>query len=382
MRSVVIFIAKWALAGLVFALALVWMRPDLRSASPSPAAVQVPQQSLPVIAAPTPAHAAPTALDSFADAVAKARDAVVNIYTKRIVAQRVRPPELDRYFGDRWPAVQQRVQGSLGSGVIIDGQGHVVTNYHLIEKAEQINLQLADGRIADATVVGIDPDTDLAVLRIKIEKLPVMTLGRSEKLRVGDVVLAIGNPYGLQQTVTHGIVSATGRDMGFANFESFIQTDAAINLGSSGGALVNAQGELVGINTAVLAQNTEGIGFAIPVDLMRGVVEQIIKYGHVRRGWLGVTPQPVSSQRAAELGIANNLGVELMGIDPDSPAERAGLKVGDVILTINGVAVHDSREATSRVASHAPGQQVHLQARRGHETLELKVKVGERPESN
>jgi len=268
----------------------------------------------------------------------------------------------------------------LGSGVLWDAQGHVVTNNHVIDNARKINLQLADGRIADAQVVGKDPESDLAVLRVKLDKLPVMSLGRSDKLRVGDVALAIGNPYGLQQSVTHGIVSYIGREMGLSIFESYIQTDAAINPGSSGGALINAEGELIGINTAILGQNAgaEGIGFAIPVDMVRGIVEQILKYGHVRRGWLGVNSLGVSPERARELGIGDNVGAELIEVYADSPAARAGLKVGDVILALNGVTMHDQREAMSHVAALAPGRLLRVQGRRGKEVIDVRVKVEER----
>ncbi len=398
-RSALVFIAKWAIAGLAFALVLMWIRPDIRN---SRTTLAMPVSS-PVIAAPNPPQ--PTAAEtatpvaavlstqpsSFADAVSRSAPAVVNIYTTKIVARRTRPPELDRFYRDSWPAVQRRVEATLGSGVILDTQGHVVTNRHVIADATEIKLQLEDGRIAEGIVVGVDNDTDLAVLKMKFDKpstapIPQMTLGRSDKLRVGDVVLAIGSPYGLSQTVTHGIVSATGRDqLNLSNLESYIQTDAAINLGNSGGALVNTAGELIGINTAVLGKQSdgiEGISFAIPVNLVRGVAEQIIKHGHVRRGWLGVTPRVLSPERATQLGLANGIGVEIGDVDPASPAARAGLQAGDVLIALNGVPVHNEREAMNRVAALAPGKQLRVQARRGSETIDVRVVVEERTLAN
>jgi serine protease DegS len=270
----------------------------------------------------------------------------------------------------------------LGSGVIIDARGHVITNHHVIAQAQEIRLQLADGRIAPATVVGDDPDTDLALLQINLSPLPTMPMGRSDRLRVGDVVLAIGNPYGLSQTVTHGIISATGRDqLGPTPFQSFIQTDAAINVGNSGGALVNAQGELIGINTSVLAQGNggEGIGFAIPVNMVRGVVEQLLKHGHVRRGWLGVTSQPIAPERAASLGLANTDGAEITDVDANSPAARAGLQSGDVITALNGQPVRDVRDALNRVAGLEPGSQLRIQGRGNRGVLDVRVTIAERP---
>jgi serine protease DegS len=386
LHSALLFIAKWAIAGLAFALVLVWIRPDLRqpSTAPTPHA-QATQAAAPAAAAPLATAPMPIK-PSYADAVSRSAPSVVNIYTERVVARRTRPAELDRFYGDRSPSVQQRAEGSLGSGVIVDTRGHIVTNHHLIANATDIKVHLADGRIADqVTVVGVDPETDLAVLRVKLDKLPAMSLGRSDKLRVGDVVLAIGNPYGLSQTVTQGIVSATGRDqLGLSEvaiFESYIQTDAAINLGNSGGALINSDGDLIGINTAVLGQNIgiEGISFAIPVNLVRGVLEQILKFGRVRRGWLGVNSQRVAPQRGQSLGLPENVGVELLEVDAGSPAAKAGLQTGDVLTALNGAPVHTEREARNRVAALAPGRQLRIEARRGAEKIDVRVKVEERP---
>ncbi len=389
--SMSIFTLKCAVAGLAFAAVLLWMRPDLRTASAPVEVAATPSQPEPVIEI-EPVVNTPTttqAAVSYADAVARAAPAVVNIYTARVVTERIRPQAsraVDRLLGGQPPEVRQRVEGSLGSGVIVDARGYVVTNHHVIAVAQEIRLQLADGRIATATVVGEDPDTDLALLQIKLNEpvmaLPVMPMGRSDRLRVGDVALAIGNPYGLSQTVTHGIVSATGRDqLGLTQFESFIQTDAAINVGNSGGALINAQGELIGINTAVLGQGTgsEGIGFAIPVNMVRGVVEQLLKYGHVRRGWLGVTSQAVSPQRATALGLSTTQGAELTEIDANSPAARAGLQPGDVITALNGQKVNDVREALNRVARLKPGSQLRIQGQGNRGVFDVRVTIEERP---
>ena len=243
---------------------------------------------------------------SYSAAVRLAAPAVVNIYVARVVAERVPYNFLQDPFGEFWPRYRRRVEQSLGSGVIVDPSGQIVTNHHVVADADQIQVQLADGRVAEAKVVGRDPDTDLALLRIDLPDLPSIRLGRSDALAVGDIVLAIGNPIGLSQTVTQGIVSATGRaQLGLATYENFIQTDAPINVGNSGGALINNRGELVGINTAVIAKTlgVEGIGFAIPVNLVRGVINEINTRGRVVRGWIGIATDTVDEARAKSLGL-------------------------------------------------------------------------------
>jgi serine protease DegS len=267
--------------------------------------------------------------------------------------------------------------------VIVNVDGTIVTNQHVIAGADSIRVQLSDGRIADATIVGQDPDTDIAILHLAIDKLPVMPLGRSDTLRVGDIVLAVGNPYGIGQTVTQGIVSATGRgQLGLATFENFIQTDAAINLGNSGGALIDAHGDLVGINTAVLNRangGPEGIGFAIPVNLVRGVMEQILKIGHVVRGWLGFVPEDLSDEQAAQLGIAAGGGVTVVNILVKSPAFEAGVRPGDLITGLAGEPVQSAQDLVSRVAALPPGALVELEGRHGGQPYHVKLKVLERP---
>lgn len=279
------------------------------------------------------------------------------------------------------PHYRQRVERSLGSGVIVDPVGHIVTNHHVIAGADAIRVQLADGRGAQARVVGRDPDTDLAVLQIDLKNLPVMPLGRSDQLRVGDVVLAIGNPIGLSQTVTLGIVSATGRgQLGVATFENFIQTDAPINFGNSGGALVTAQGELIGINTAVLAKNlgVEGIGFAIPVNLVRGVMRAILEQGRVIRGWIGVMAEDVTADQAAPLGLSRG-GVVISNLYVGSPAAQAGLEPGDLLISLDGLAVERAQDAMAHVAAKQPGTKVEIIGERQRGRFKVTVAVIARP---
>ena len=375
-RVLVSFLIRAAVVGLAAAFLVVWWKPALLGKSGTAA----PAQSVPAAA---PAAPPAVIMQSFADSVARAAPAVVNIYTARVITERTQAPALNQLFGDFWPSYRQRIERSLGSGVIVDAHGTIVTNQHVIGGADSIRVQLADGRIADASIVGQDPDTDLAVLHLTMDKLPVMPMGRSDTLRVGDIVLAIGNPYGLSQTVTQGIVSATGRgQLGLATFENFIQTDAAINLGNSGGALIDAHGDLVGINTAVLNRaygGPEGISFAIPVNLVRGVMEQILKQGHVVRGWLGFVPQDLSDEQAAQLQIAAGGGVTVINILVKSPAFEAGVRPGDLITGLQGEPVQSSQDLVSRVAALPPGSVVELEGRHGREPYKLKLKVLERP---
>src|SRR6188508_494852 len=335
------WISPWIALGLAAALAFVLLRPAPEAVATAPA----PPLPVPGPApepSDAPAHA--TEFVSYADAVDATAPAVVNIYTeRRVVVPDVAglPPQFAQLFGDVWPDYRERVERSLGSGIIWDVQGHVVTNFHVIAQAQQIKVQLKNGKSGTATLVGADPDTDLAVLKISLGTLPIMPLGRSDKLRVGEPVLAIGNPLGLGQTVTQGIVSATGRgQLGVSTFENFIQTDAAINFGNSGGALINANGELVGINTAVLAKNlgVEGIGFAIPVNLVRGVMSEILKKGRVVRGWIGIVPADIDQIEARRFNLAQP-GVVVAKLYVGSPAAAVGMEPRDIILTVNGVKV-------------------------------------------
>jgi serine peptidase DegS len=365
------FIAGSVIGGLALAFLIVAARPDLIRGSSGVAGPAPPTPP-----APPPA----TSQVSYASAVQRGAPAVVNVYAARLVTERV-APSLGELFGDYMPRYRQRIERSLGSGVIVDESGHIVTNHHVIANADSIRVQLADGRVADATIVGRDPDTDLAVLKIDLMPLPVATFGRSDQLHVGDVVLAIGNPVGLSQTVTHGIVSAVSRQqLGIAPLEDFIQTDAPINFGNSGGALVDATGALVGINTAIVAKNigVEGIGFAIPVNMVRGVLDEIVAHGRVIRGWIGIVPEDLSDEQAQQLGFAQ-AGVVIGNLYVGSPAQQAGLLPGDLITAIDGTTPHGAQDALGRIASHKPGTTVVLRGLRGGRAFEVHAQVGERP---
>jgi len=371
--------SPWAALGLAAALVAVTLRPELLGAARDPLPVPAPATA-PAATEPT-ADTAPVAeqaavaapvqqLPDYADAVERSAPAVVNVYTERVVrvpSVRNLPAELAPFFGEMWGSYRERVERSLGSGVVYDGTGHIVTNHHVVEGATQISVQLRDGRVAPARLVGSDRDTDLAVLSVGLERLPRIALGRSDRLRVGEPVLAIGNPLGLGQTVTQGIVSATGRGrLGVATFENFIQTDAAINFGNSGGALINARGELVGINTAVFSRNVgiEGIGFAIPVDLVRGVVDAIVRDGRVVRGWIGIRPRSLSSEESRQFGYPEG-AVVVTAIYRGTPAAAEGMQPGDVITEVDGEAVHGAEDLLTRIAARAPGQVARLTVHRG-----------------
>jgi serine protease DegS len=326
------------------------------------------------------------AAESYAAAVRRAAPAVVNISTARLVTEQITPSALAQLFGDLRPLYRRRVERALGSGVIVDASGHIITNNHVIANADTIMVTLADGRVTRAVVVGRDPDTDLALLSIKLKQLPVMPFGRSDQLQVGDGVLAIGNPLGLSQTVTHGIVSATGRSqLGVATFEDFIQTDAAINAGNSGGALINTLGDLIGINTAVLGKNNggdisvEGISFAIPVNLARGVMDEILDHGRVIRGWTGIVPEDVGDEQAQQLGLSR-AGVVITNLYRSSPAVDAGLRIGDIVTKVDGKAVHSAQEALAQIAAKKPGSHVQLHLLRGQNELDATLAVTERPQ--
>ena len=322
---------------------------------------------------------------SYAQAVQRASPAVVNIYTSKQVVARPSPlldsPLLRRFFGNL-NKPQQRTQTSLGSGVIMSTQGYVLTNYHVIENADEIEVLLADGNTVSANVLGADPETDLAVLTIEVENLPTAIISDSSKLQVGDVVLAIGNPFGFGQTVTQGIISATGRDrLGINTFENFIQTDAAINPGNSGGALINAYGELVGINTAIFSKSggSQGIGFAIPIGLASDVMAQIIEHGRVIRGWLGLELQNLSPQLAESFGLKERTGVLVAGVVRKSPAYKAGIRPGDIILLFNDSLIRDAKTIQNEIASSRPGLEITISGLRRGKNFKLDAKIDQRP---
>lgn len=335
----------------------------------------------------TPGSVAPPAVmpaESFHDAVGRAMPSVVNVFTSKQVRARRNPllndPLFRRFFGEFGDDVQRAE--SLGSGVIVSPAGYVLTNNHVVEAADEIEVALNDGRKLLAKVVGSDPETDLAVLRVQGEQLPAISFGQSERLRVGDVVLAIGNPFGVGQTVTSGIVSALGRSgLQINTFENFIQTDAAINPGNSGGALVDTRGDLVGINTAIYSRTggSLGIGFAIPVSTAKMVLDQIVKSGTVTRGWIGVEVQEITPEVAESFRLGDARGTIVAGVLRGGPADRAGIKPGDLLTAINGTPVSDPQAMLNLVAALAPGSSAKMRVQREAKTLELVVTVGKRP---
>ncbi|MGF6555727.1 serine protease DegS [Pseudomonas sp. S30_BP2TU TE3576] len=322
---------------------------------------------------------------SYADAVTTAAPSVVNLYTTKVINKPSHPlfedPQFRRFFGDNSPK-QKRMESSLGSGVIMSPEGYILTNNHVTSGADQIVVALKDGRETLARVIGSDPETDLAVLKIDLKSLPSITVGRSDNLRIGDVALAIGNPFGVGQTVTMGIISATGRNqLGLNNYEDFIQTDAAINPGNSGGALVDANGNLTGINTAIFSKSggSQGIGFAIPVKLAMEVMKSIIEHGQVIRGWLGIEVQPLTQELAESFGLSGRPGIVVAGIFRDGPAQKAGLQLGDVILSIDGEPAGDGRRSMNQVARIKPTDKVTIQVMRNGNELKLTAEIGLRP---
>lgn len=331
-----------------------------------------------------PAPAGSTSPGSLSGAARKASPAVVSINTSKISRQpRSSDPWYQFFFGDRGAAPQQ--QSGLGSGVIVSTTGYILTNNHVVESADEIEVTLHDGRMTQAQVIGTDPDTDLAVLKIDADQLPTIVLGNSDALQVGDQVLAIGNPFGVGQTVTGGIVSALGRNqLGINTFENFIQTDAAINPGNSGGALVDVSGNLLGINTAIYSRSggSMGIGFAIPVSTARQVLDSIIKDGRVTRGWIGVEPNELSAELAETFGIQPVPGVIITGVLQNGPAAQAGIRPGDVIVQVGGQAVHSVPELLSRVSGLTPGQAAPFSLLRQGKTLQAEVTPGVRPKAH
>ena len=353
------------------------LRPDLlQRLSGRVASVIVTQETL------TPVTGA--RVGSYADAARKAMPAVVNIYTSKDVKARnplAEDPVFKRFFPDLDRGSTQR-QTSLGSGVIVSSEGFVLTNHHVIQGADDIQIVLSDGRRVAARVRGTDPESDLAVLKMDAQDLPAMTFAATDSLQVGDVVLAIGNPFGLGNTVTMGIVSALGRNyLGVNRFEDFIQTDAAINPGNSGGALIDTAGNLIGINSTIYSQSggSLGIGFSIPVSLARTVFEQIVRDGEVTRGWLGVVPQALTPEIAKALALNRLDGVVIGDVQRGGPAERAGMLVRDVVLEIGGKTTRSVPQLLARIAELPPGSSAKVHLLREGADVEINVLVGKRP---
>ena len=320
---------------------------------------------------------------SYNRAVTLTAPSVVNVYANKILKQQPHPllqdPIFRRFFGDQ-ERNQQR-NSNLGSGVIMNGEGYIVTNAHVVKGADEILVTLADGRQAPADIIGVDQETDLAVIRLTLDKLPVISLGDSSSLTVGDVVLAIGNPYNFGQTVTQGIVSATGRtSLGITTFEDFIQTDADINPGNSGGALVTATGQLIGINTAIITNTggSQGIGLAIPINLVVDVMQALVENGRVVRGWLGIEAQVVPQDIVDAAGMSNS-GILVAGILQNGPADLAGIMPGDILTSINGEPLFNPQHAIGMIAGFPPGTQIEISVLRGWEEMLVKTRVSQRP---
>ena len=328
-----------------------------------------------------------TAPFSYADAVSLSAPSVVTIYTTKTVTDKTHPllddPVFGQFFGDQLQRRQHtHSETNLGSGVIIGAEGFILTNQHVIDGADEILISLADGRGSQALLIGEDKETDIAILQVPITGLAGIHIADMPTTRVGDVVLAIGNPLNVGQTVTMGIVSATGRDrIGLNTFENFIQTDAAINPGNSGGALINARGELIGINTAIFSQTggAQGIGFAIPISLALDIMQQIIEFGEVTRGWLGVEGTEISARAALATGDPGIKGALIVGVFIDSPADKAGVRAGDIVVAVDGNPVTGIRDLLDKITLHKPGEQVKITIYRGPDEMTLDMKVTQRP---
>ncbi|AVV33556.1 transcriptional regulator [Halomonas sp. SF2003] len=323
---------------------------------------------------------------SYQAAVDAAAPAVVNIYSSREIKDDSKHPLMSDPFFNQFYGEDalrsQRMLSSLGSGVILSSDGYILTNNHVIQGADQIQVALRDGRETFAKVVGVDPESDLAALKIDLDNLPTVAIADSTQVHVGDVSLAIGNPFGVGQTVTMGIISATGRNhLGLNAYEDFIQTDAAINPGNSGGALINTDGSLVGINTAIYSRSggSQGIGFAIPANLARDILESLVDHGRVIRGWLGLEVQELTPSLAHSFGLSAPQGVVVAAVLRDGPAARAGLRPGDILTAIGGKRLLDARLAMADIAAVKPGNALELRLLRDGKTLDIDVKVGERP---
>ena len=362
--------------GVLFIIAL--FKPDLLG-------WQRQQPGLTIQQAPQPAANAVSVSESFAPAAQKVIPSVVNVFTQQKVRTPAHPalrdPIFRYFFGDRLDERPREVS-NLGSGVIVSPNGYILTNHHVVEAADEIQVALANGQTLPARVVGADPETDLAVLKIDAGDLPAITFAQIDSLKVGDWVLAVGNPFGVGQTVTAGIVSALGRThLGINTFENFIQTDAAINPGNSGGALVDAAGHLVGVNSAIYSRTggSQGIGFAIPVSIARQIMEQIIKSGSVTRGWVGIEVQDITPELAESFNLKNVDGALIAGVLKGGPADAGGIRPGDILLAVNGNKVSNSASLLNLIAALKPAEAARLTVARKQQVLDLKIQVGRRP---
>jgi serine protease DegQ len=386
MRKLWLIFAQTVTVGLALYFVVLTLRPEATSALPETAAVEVPAKAVPSAAdAPRP-----ETNNSFRAAAKRALPSVVHIFTSQKVRARRHPladdPFFRHFFGDEQD-IEPPDKSGLGSGVIVSTDGYVLTNYHVIEDADQIEIALDNGRTYNAQTVGGDPETDLAVLRLLpgedgTRVFPAIALGRMDEVGVGDIALAIGNPFGVGQTVTMGIVSALGRShLGINTFENFIQTDAAINPGNSGGALVDVRGRLIGINTAIYSRSggSLGIGFAIPISTTRSVMDQIIHHGSVTRGWIGVEVQEITEEIAESFGLPDTDGALIAGVQRGSPADKGGIRPGDVLLTVAGKPVKDPQAMLNLIAALEPGETVAFTFRRQARPVHLPIRIGKRP---
>jgi serine protease DegQ len=377
MRRLWLLFAQTVTVGLAIWFIVASLKPEWASGVIGGA--RVVSSSVPMLEAPINA---PPAQGSYRDAAKRAMPAVVNIYTTKATRQPNHPfmedPLFRKFFGEQ----QEEKQFSLGSGVVVSPKGYILTNNHVIETADEIEVALADGRKGVAKVVGTDPETDLAVIKVDLPNLPAITLGHVEHAKVGDVVLAIGNPFGVGQTVTMGIVSALGRNhLGINTFENFIQTDAAVNPGNSGGALVDTHGNLLGINTAIYSRSggSLGIGFAIPVTTVKTVMESIIASGQVVRGWIGVEPQDITPELAESFGLSKKSGAIIAGVLKGGPADKAGMRPGDILVAVEGKPVSDTTDMLYTIAQLTPGNRAKMTVLRKSQEATLDVAVGKRP---
>ncbi|GAB4465236.1 MAG: Do family serine endopeptidase [Burkholderiaceae bacterium] len=382
LRRLWLLFAQATTVGLALLFVVATLKPEWLRRGPAVVSTPVSNEVSIRQAAP-PEGAPPAPAASYADAAQRAMPSVVSVYTTKEIRRGPYSddPFFERFFGERFRQQAERVT-SLGSGVIATADGYVLTNNHVVQAADEILVALGDGRRVEAKLVGADPETDLAVLRIEAPNLPAITFGRSETLRVGDVVLAIGNPFNVGQTVTMGIVSALGRTgLDLSRYESYIQTDAAINQGNSGGALVDTHGNLVGINTAIFSRSggSIGIGFAIPTAIITQVMEQLIKTGKVVRGYFGIEPEDITPEMVDALKLPRKDGVIVRGVQRSAPAGKAGIEPGDILLSINGEPVQDTPRMLTQIAQLAPGSVARVKVLRSGKELEIAVTVGERP---
>ena len=383
MRRLWLLFAQTATVGLALWFIVITLKPQWITDGGSPSRqVRLGISTVPVQEAPN--NTLPASQGSYRNAARKAMPSVVNIFTSK-GSKQTRNPMLDdpffrKFFGDN--PDQDDKQFSLGSGVVVSSQGYILTNNHVVEAADEIEVAFADGRKAVATVVGADPETDLAVVKVNLQNLPAITLGHLDQAMVGDVVLAIGNPFGVGQTVTMGIISALGRNhLNINTFENFIQTDAAINPGNSGGALIDANGNLLGINTAIYSRSggSLGIGFAIPVSTVKTVMDSIISHGAVVRGWIGVEPQDITPELAESFGLKQKAGAIIAGVLKNGPADRAGMRPGDILVAVDGKPVTDTTDMLNLIAQLEPGKKSKVTVqRKGQESL-LEITPGKRP---